>query len=112
MTALMVQSPDLARVSSAAGPFILGVISGSGDAAAVAFNRAVTPEAVKFGLSAMDMGSVAAIAGALGRSMSPIAGGMIICSAFANCSPMDAAKRNAPGMIVACLAVLALLLYK
>lgn len=112
MTALMIQSPDLARISSAVGPFVLGVISGSGDAAAVAFNRAVTPEAVKFGLSAMNMGSVAAIAGALGRSMSPIAGGMIICSAFAGCSPMDAAKRNAPGMLIACAVVLMLLLYR
>jgi len=85
---------------------------GSGDAAAVAFNRAVTPEAVRFGLTAMDMGSTAAIAGALGRSMSPIAGGMIICSAFAGCSPLDAAKRNAPGMIIACITVLIMLLYK
>ena len=110
--ALVVKSPDLARVSSAAGPFVLGVLSGSGDAAAVAFNRAVTAEAATFGLSAMDMGSVAAIAGALGRSMSPIAGGMIICSAFAGCSPMEAAKRNVPGMLVACAVLLMMLLYK
>ena len=112
LVSLMVKSPDLARVSSAAGPFVLGVLSGSGDAAAVAFNRAVTAEAATFGLSAMDMGSVAAIAGALGRSMSPIAGGMIICSAFAGCSPMEAAKRNVPGMLVACAVLLMMLLYK
>lgn len=112
ITELMVGTPAIAKISSAFGPFILGIMCGSGDAAAVAFNRAVTPEAVRFGLTAMDMGSTAAIAGALGRSMSPIAGGMIICSAFAGCSPLDAAKRNAPGMILACIAVLLLLLYK
>lgn len=112
LTSLMVNSHDLAKISSAVGPFILGVVSGSGDAAAVAFNRAVTAEAASFGLSAIDMGSVAAIAGALGRSMSPIAGGMIICSAFAGCSPMEAAKRNAPGMVIACVVLVLMLLYK
>lgn len=112
LTTLMVTSPNFARISSAVGPFILGVISGSGDAAAVAFNRAVTPEAVKFGMSAIDMGSVAAIAGALGRSMSPIAGGMVICATLAGCSSMESAKRNAPGMIIACAALLLLMMYK
>ncbi len=112
MTELMTTHPEAAKISSAFGPFVLGVLSGSGDAASVAFNRAVTPEAATFGLSAMDMGSTAAIAGALGRSMSPIAGGMVICAGLAGCSPLESAKRNAPGMIVACLAVMFLLLYK
>ena len=109
---LMIANPSIAKISSAAGPFILGVMSGSGDAAAVAFNKAVTPEAVKFGLSAMDMGSMAAIGGALGRSMSPVAGGLIICAGLAGVSPMEVAKRNAPGMVLACVATLILLLYK
>jgi len=112
MTKLMISNPAIAKISSAVGPFVLGVMSGSGDAASVAFNRAVTPEAAKFGLAAIDVGSTAAIAGALGRSMSPIAGGMVICATLAGCSPMDAAKRNAPGMVLACIAVLVLLLYK
>lgn len=112
MTDLMIGTPSVAKLSSAIGPFILGVLSGSGDAAAVAFNRAVTPHAVDFGLAAIDVGSTAAIAGALGRSMSPFAGGMVICAAFAGCHPLESAKRNAPGMIIACAAVLLLLLYK
>ena len=109
---LMISNPSIAKISSAAGPFILGVMSGSGDAAAVAFNKAVTPEAVKFGLSAMDMGSMAAIGGALGRSMSPVAGGLIICAGLAGVSPVEVAKRNAPGMVLACIATLILLLYR
>ncbi|MEI7611822.1 MAG: C4-dicarboxylate transporter DcuC [Betaproteobacteria bacterium] len=112
MTELMIGTPDIAKISSAVGPFLLAVVSGSGDAAAVAFNRAVTPEAANFGLAAIDMGSAAAICGALGRSMSPIAGGMVICATFAGCSPLESAKRNAPGMIIACLAVMGMLLYK
>ena len=87
-------------------------MSGSGDAAAVAFNKAVTVHAADFGVSAMDMGSMAAIGGALGRTMSPVAGGLIICAGLAGTSPMEVAKRNAPGMILACIAVLVLLLYK
>lgn len=108
----MIANPSFAKVSSAVGPFLLGVMSGSGDAAAVAFNKAVTVNAVQFGISPIDMGSVAAISGALGRSMSPVAGGMIICASLAGVSPMEAAKRNAPGMIIACITTMILLLYK
>ena len=76
----MISNPGIAKISSAAGPFLLGIMSGSGDAAAVAFNKAVTVHAADFGVSAMDMGSMAAIGGALGRTMSPVAGGLIICA--------------------------------
>lgn len=108
----MIANPSLAKISSAVGPFLLAVMSGSGDAAAVAFNKAVTVNAAQFGISPVAMGSVAAIAGALGRSMSPVAGGMIICASLAGVSPMEAAKRNAPGMIVACIVLTIMLLYK
>lgn len=107
----MVTNPDFAKLSSAVGPFLLAVMSGTGDAAAVAFNKAVTVNAAQFGVSSLNMGSVAAICGALGRSMSPVAGGMIICSTLAGVSPMEAAKRNAPGMIIACAVTTILLFY-
>ncbi|MBP2626214.1 MAG: C4-dicarboxylate anaerobic carrier-like protein [Firmicutes bacterium] len=109
---LMISNPSIAKISSAFGPFVLGVMSGSGDAAAVAFNKAVTVDAIKFGLSPLDMGSMAAIGAALGRTMSPVAGGLIICATLAGASPMEVAKRNAPGMSLACIAVLVLLLYR
>lgn len=38
----MIDIPSIAKVSSAVGPFFLGIMSGSGDAAAVAFNKAIT----------------------------------------------------------------------
>lgn len=108
----MISNPAIAKASATVGPFILGVMSGSGDAASVAFNKAVTIQAAQFGISPIDMGSMAAIAGALGRTMSPVAGGLIICSTIAGISPMETAKRNAPGMIVACLVTMVLLLFK
>lgn len=108
---VMIEIPSLAKLSSAIGPFLLGIMSGSGDAASVAFNKAVTIHAADFGLSPMSMGSMAAIGGALGRTMSPVAGGMIICATLAGVSPMETAKRNAPGMIIAVITTMVLLLY-
>ncbi|MDU2065428.1 MAG: C4-dicarboxylate transporter DcuC [Sporomusaceae bacterium] len=112
LTNAMISNPAIAKICSALGPFLLGIMCGSGDASAVAFNKAVTVHAAQFGLSPLDMGSMAAIGGALGRTMSPIAGGLIICATLAGVSPMEVAKRNAPGMIIACITCLVLLLYK
>lgn len=108
---LMIENPAIAKVSAGVGPFILGIMSGSGDAAAVAFNKAVTIHAGAMGIDPASMGSVVAIAGALGRTMSPVAGGMIICAMLAGSTPMETAKRNAPGMIVATIVLVITMLY-
>ena len=44
-------SSDLAKLGAAVGPYVLGVMTGSGDAAAFAFNEAVTPHAASFGMT-------------------------------------------------------------
>lgn len=106
---LLISSESIVKVAATFGPFLLGVISGSGDAAAFAFNEAVTPQAQMFGLEIINMGSLAALGGALGRTMSPIAGAGIICASMANVSPMELAKRNAPGMIIAAIAIMFIL---
>lgn len=101
MTEAMTNSPSIAKVAATFGPFLLAVISGSGDAATFAFNEAVTPFAEKFGAGQIDMGSVALLSGALGRTMSPIAGAAIVCASIAKVNPMELTKRNAPGVIIA-----------
>lgn len=108
---VMIDVPAIAKISSGVGPFLLGIMSGSGDAASVAFNKAVTIHAEDFGIHPESMGSVVAIAGALGRTMSPVAGGMIICATLAGVSPMETAKRNAPGMILAMLSLMFFMLF-
>jgi len=108
----MTTHPAIAKLSATYGPFLLAIISGSGDAASVAFNKAVTVHAEQFGMLPADMGSLAVIAGALGRTMSPIAGGAIICSAFAGINPMELAKRNAPGMLIAVTVTMIMLGFK
>lgn len=102
----MKDSQDVARYAASIGPFFLAVLSGSGDAAALAFNGAVTPHAAQFGFKITDMGSLATISGVLGRTMSPVAGGAIVCATIAGVNPMEIAKRTAPGMFCALVAVL------
>lgn len=94
-------SAGIARVAAAAGPFALAVIVGSGDAATLAFNEAVTPFAEQLGMSIPNMASLAMLAGSLGRTMSPLASAAIICAGIAKVSPMELSKRNAFGMLAA-----------
>ena len=94
-------SESIARIAGAFGPFIIAVISGSGDAAALAFNGAITPQAEAFGMSIINLGSLAQMAGSIGRSMSPVAGAALVCAGLAKVSPMELSKRNALPMLLA-----------
>lgn len=96
-------SNEFVRWGATIGPFLMGIVTGSGDAAAIAFNTAVTPHAVELGYTHVNLGMAAAIAGAIGRTMSPIAGVTIVCAGLAMVSPVEMVKRTAPGMILATL---------
>ncbi|MDD7426234.1 MAG: C4-dicarboxylate transporter DcuC [[Actinobacillus] rossii] len=96
-------SNEFVRWGATIGPFLMGVITGSGDAAAIAFNTAVTPHAVELGYTHVHLGMGAAIAGAIGRTASPIAGVTIVCAGLAMVNPIEMVKRTAPGMILAVL---------
>jgi DcuC family C4-dicarboxylate transporter len=111
LIAWMLNSTGIVKIAATFGPFLLALISGSGDAATVAFNEAVTPHAVEFGISTMNMGSIAALGGTLGRTISPIAGATIICAGIAGVDPMEVCKRNALGIVCALLAGMVLLLF-
>ena len=109
LTDLMEGSQAAAAAAGTFGPFFIAVISGSGDAAAFAFNGAITPFAEQFGLSIMDLGSLAQIAGAMGRSMSPIAGAAIICAGLAKVNPIEVSKRNALPCLASAIVLMLLL---
>ena len=111
ITDAMIANTAIAKLSAAFGPFLLAVMSGSGEAASFTFNKAVTIHAADFGLNPMDMGSVVVIAGAMGRAMSPLAAGAIICAGFAGVDPLEILKRNALGMIIAVIVTMVLMLY-
>ena len=106
----MKSSESIARLAATFGPFIIAVLGGSGDAATLAFNGAITPHAAQFGFGILPMGSQAFIAGALGRSMSPVAGVAIVCAGLAQVNPIEMAKRNAGPMIVAAVISMFILL--
>lgn len=101
----LTHAPEFARWGGTLGPFIMGIMTGSGDAAAYAFNGTVTPHAEALGYTVPDLGMAAAISGALGRTMSPLAGSVIVCAGLAGVNPIELAKRTAPGMIIAVLFV-------
>ena len=81
-------------------PFFMGVVTGSGDAASMAFNTAVTVHADALGFEQDKLGMAVAISGALGRSASPIAGACIVCAGLAMVNPIHIAKRTALGMFI------------
>lgn len=97
---VMKGSESIAKIAGAFGPFIIAILCGSGDAAALAFNGAITPHAASFGMTIMDLGSLAQMAGAIGRSMSPVAGAAIVCAQIANVNPIELSKRNAIPMLL------------
>lgn len=101
----LIANPSIAKIGATFGPMLLAIVTGSGDAAAFAFNEAVTPLAAQFGMSIEKMGSLAALSGAIGRSMSPIAGAVIICAGIAKVSTVDVVKRTAIPMIFAIIVV-------
>ena len=102
--AALKDSNEFARWGGSLGPWIMGVITGSGDAATQAFNEAVTPHAESFGMTIPGLGGLAFLTGALGRTMSPLAGVTILVSGIAMVSPIEVIKRTAVPCIVAVVA--------
>ena len=96
----MKNSVDLAKISASWATFLLAALSGSGDAATLAFNTAITPHAASFGLDSDLVGMTAYLGAALGRTLSPVAGVTLICAGIAKVDPLELVKRTAP----ACLA--------
>ena len=94
-------TPKIAMLAGLLGPFVMGVMVGSGDSAAFVFCEAVAPHAHLYGMEPFDMGSMAAVAGALGRTMSPFSAVVIVCASIAKVNPLELTKRNALGMATA-----------
>lgn len=89
-----------AKVGGAFGPYAMALVTGSGDAAAFAFNEAISAHAAQFGLTPDALGYLAALSGSLGRLSSPLAGGMIIAAGIAGVSPFAIVRRTAPVMFI------------
>ena len=106
---MMEASTGTVPIAATVGPYFIAALSGSGNAATIAFNTAITPNAALFGLDMIDLGVLANLAGSLGRSISPVAGVTIICATLANVDPIEVGKRNLLGSIIASAVVMFIL---
>ncbi len=102
--AALKESNEFARWGGSLGPWAMGLIMGSGDAATMAFNEAVTPHAAEFGMTTEGLGGLAFLCGALGRTSSPLAGACIVLSGIAMVNPVEVVKRTCLPVFVAVLA--------
>lgn len=93
---------SIAMASAVIGPWLMAVVCGSGNAAALAFNEVITPHAANFGMTVVQLGAVAQVAAGLGRTISPVAGGVIVIASIAGVNPIDICKRT---FIPVCLAL-------
>jgi C4-dicarboxylate transporter, DcuC family len=107
---------EVLKVTQAAAPivamfgtFAIAVLSGSGDAAALAFNKAVLPHAESLGMEKVDLGNIAWLAGGLGRAMSPVAAATAIAAGYAGVGVFEIAKRTAVPAILAAIVVVVIL---
>ena len=87
-------SQSIAMISAAVGPWLMAIVCGSGNAAALAFNEVITPHAADFGMTVVQLGAVAQVAAGLGRTISPVAGGVIVIASIAGVNPIDICKRT------------------
>ncbi len=87
-------SQSIAMASAVVGPWLMALVCGSGNAAALAFNEVITPHAADFGMTVVQLGAVAQVAAGLGRTISPVAGGVIVIASIAGVNPMDICKRT------------------
>ena len=97
-------SQSIAMASAVVGPWLMAIVCGSGNAAALAFNEVITPHAADFGMTVVQLGAVAQVAAGLGRTISPVAGGVIVIASIAGVNPMDICKRT---FIPVCVALAA-----
>ncbi len=109
MIAMLQHTQSAAPIVAMVGTFAIAVLSGSGDAAALAFNKAVLPHAESLGMTKLDLGNITWLAGGLGRSMSPVAAATAIAAGYAGVGVLDVVKRTAVPAILAAVVVVVIL---
>jgi len=103
------EAQSAAPIAAFAGTFGIAALSGSGDAAALAFNKAMLPHAEALGVAPVDLGNIAWLAGGLGRGMSPVAAATAVAAGYAGVSVFEIAKRSAIPMLLGAVVVVAIL---
>lgn len=86
-------------------PFLMAMVTGSGDAPTMAFNQSITIHAQALGFDQVALGMVATVAGVLGRVVSPIMAASIIVAGIAGVNTIEIVKRTALGSIISLIVI-------
>jgi DcuC family C4-dicarboxylate transporter len=92
--------PDLAMTAGMVAPWGLAVISGTGIAPAVAVMEFFVPAASSMGLDPVRLGTVSSLGAHFGRTMSPAAAVVMVCSTLAHARPVELIRQVAPPLLV------------
>jgi DcuC family C4-dicarboxylate transporter len=92
--------PDLAMATGMIAPWCLATISGSGIAPAVAVMEFFVPAARTMGLDPVRLGTVSALGAHFGRTMSPVAAVVMVCSTLAGARPVELIRQVVPPLLV------------
>jgi len=107
LVAAMKADPNIARYGAAFGPLLIGVLSGSGNAAMIAFIESVLPHSAEIGVDFAGLASVVLKTGNYGRTFSPVAAVTLVVSGIAKVEPMRVIRLTAlPCLLAAVLTVL------
>ena len=106
----MKNNPSIAKFGAAYIPMIIGMLSGSGNAACFAFIESVLPHSHEIGIDHNKLSVVCCGSGSWGRSWSPVAAVTVVLCGISGTEPMDVIKLTAvPCIVIAAMYIIVLL---
>jgi DcuC family C4-dicarboxylate transporter len=110
LVVLVSDTGTLGKIAAGFFPGLLAVISGTGMGPTVAFAKAVLPSLTHDVPLALDLGTLAAIAGSFGRTMSPVAAVVIFSASLTSTSNWHLIRQTAPVLLASYVVVLLVVL--
>lgn len=101
---------DYVRFGGTFIPFFMAVLTGSGDAPAIAFNDSITIKAAELGFDQIHLGTTVALSAVLGRVISPVLAASIIAASLAGTNTIEIVKRTALGSLISLFVIAFVLL--
>ncbi len=97
----MKNNPNIAKYGGAFGPMLIAALSGSGNAAMIAFIESVLPHSYEIGVDFAGLTSMVLKTANMGRSFSPVAAVTIVVCGIAKVDPMKVVRLTVVPMLVA-----------
>lgn len=103
--------PNFAMAAGMIAPWSLAVVSGTGIAPAVAVMEFFVPAANAMGLDPVRLGTVSSLGAHFGRTMSPAAAVVMVCSTLAGARAAELIRQVAPPLLVGGIVLIAAALF-